>query len=686
MSSCQNTPQDEIIAVILALRETFQSQITLSYEWRIKQLKRLQILVKDPSLSISLYNDLHRSQFESHLLELDLISEEIQNAINNLKKWMTPTKKTTNFSNFPGSSYIKHDPIGPVLIMSPWNYPLLLTFKPLVGAIAAGCTVLLRPASYSSNVSKTIFDLVDKIFNDQNDYDNELVSKFYNKNEVDVYTSTMEREIMVKGQDGKLTKLTLSKQDQYYQNLRKKYRPNLPIYVLLGDRDVTDFVLNQQFSYIFFTGGPQLGKIVLSKAARYLTPCTIELGGKSPAIIDNSVGDLHVVVKRLIWSAFLNSGQTCVRPDYCFIHQDIYDDVIELMGGCIRELYCTHRNPTQPIQNQQLSSISRLINNTSSTLFPCINNGDIYEYHIISKDDKMYEPNPPISSQYSLPVKTNYQTIPSQTIQLDKNGQNVDELTTHPHYSIPNTPYFGRIVNQQSFDRLCQYLRQDSSFIQHGGLIEEHTRFISPTILSFSQKNISLHHTQTQQVNYNNGLSVVSNHHDNILIDQQSTPHIQPDPLSPPPNHLFSTFFQSASMQDEIFGPILPCVPFKDINDVITCIRQQPRPLALYCFTNNEHIQDRIQNQTSSGSLVFNDAIVQLSNHNLPFGGVGYSGYGRYSGVYSFETFSHSRAVLKKGTNFDVPVRYPPYSNIKRNTLHIMQTIEGVKDGIVARL
>jgi acyl-CoA reductase-like NAD-dependent aldehyde dehydrogenase len=657
-----NTPQNEILDIISQLRLTFQSKITLCYKWRIKQLKKLKVLFQDESLKIALYNDLHRSQFESNMLELDLINDEIDYAINNLDAWKRPQPKSTNLANLPGSSYVKYDPLGTCLVMSPWNYPLLLTFQPLIGAIAAGNTVLLRPANYSSNVSFAIFQLIDKYFNNHNDDDGEFYNKFH---------------------ENLLTKSGTQ--------INPKFRRNLPIYVVLGDRYVTDFVLNQQFDYIFFTGGPHLGKIVLSKAAQYLTPCTIELGGKSPAIVDKNVGDLHVVAKRLVWASFLNSGQTCVRPDYCFIHEDVYAELLPLLKQYICQFY---GNYLQWASGQNDSGMN---SGDGQILKEHQFSGDEREYHVISvnrcpiivppsttltETDCLIPPNvgtdeyhrknkailpstappqqPTTMTKTSLPsfnslldvnisnkaIDFDYGTFEVIEKIDDKNGDKIDDdkiddgkniaspetkISSHPFINIANSPYFGRIINETAFERLSKLIKLDKDFIYVGGLVHKSSLFISPTILSFP--NLDL-------------------------------------------------FSQSASMQDEIFGPILPCVSYNNINQVINFIRKSPKPLALYCFSNNSTTQDRIQNETSSGSLVFNDAIVQLSNHNLPFGGVGLSGYGKYHGFYSFETFSHAKSTLKKTTWFDIFARYPPYTNVKRNVFTMLHCLEGCSNGL----
>ena len=277
-----NTSSADIAALVQVLRETFDSKVTLSYSWRMTQLQTLLQLVQDESLSQALYNDLHRSKFESHLLEINMIKDEIYHAINNLDKWMDITPTSTNLLNLPGSSWTRFDPLGVALIMSPWNYPLLLTFQPLVGALAAGNTALLRPANYSANVSATIHRLVQQHFG--------------------------------------------------------KTKQGLAVGCILGDREVTSAVLSLRFDYIFFTGGPQLGKIVLSKAAQFLTPCTLELGGKSPGLVDKSA-DLDIAAKRLAWSCFVNSAQTCVRPDYCFVHDDVKSQFIEKFKHYITEFF-----------------------------------------------------------------------------------------------------------------------------------------------------------------------------------------------------------------------------------------------------------------------------------------------------------------------------------------------------------
>jgi aldehyde dehydrogenase (NAD+) len=470
------------------LRATFDSGVTLTREWRIQQLKAFRSLVSHgkEALSIAMYQDLHRSRFESHLIEISVVEHEIQEAIDHLDDWMAPEAKPTNLLNQPGSSSVHRDPLGVCLIMSPWNYPVQLLLAPLIGAIAAGNCALLRPAEYTGAVSETIGVLIGKYLD-----------------------------------------------------------PNA-FAVVIGGRAITESSLKCRFDKIFFTGGPTLGKVVYGAAVENLTPVVLELGGKSPAYVDASA-NLSVTARRLTWGTFLNAGQTCVRPDYLLVHESVADELIARIVGFIREFY---------------------------------------EVPATDKTEYAYS----------------------------------EAAAQRP--TAKTSPYFGRIVNGGgAIDRLAGLLERDKAHIVTGGEVDKAERYVAPTVLDF-------------------GTDV-------------------------------DAFEASSAMQAEIFGPILPVLRVSGPDAALAAIKRREKPLAMYVFTNSAAVKKTFETRTTAGGLVFNDCVVHLANGNLPFGGVGHSGMGNYHGRYSFECFSHQKAVMDRKSLADMPARYPPYTSFKRNLIYV---------------
>ena len=283
------------------------------------------------------------------------------------------------------------------------------------------------------------------------------------------------------------------------------------ISVVQGNRDVNSYLLELRWDIIFFTGSPQLGKTVMEAASRHLTPVILELGGKSPCIVDRSA-DLVVAARRLAWGKTLNCGQTCIAPDYLLIHEDVKDEFVRRFSEEVSKLHG-------------------------------------------------------------------------------------DDIKSDRHYV--------RMVNEKAFSRVSGYLKDGK--ILYGGATDESERFIEPTLL-------------------------------------------EPSSLDSP------------VMKEEIFGPILPIITFnKDFkNSVIQFITQREKPLALYYFGKESDAWEIIR-RTSSGGGCINDVIMHIANENLPFGGVGNSGMGRYHDKDSFDAFSHQRSIVSTGTWIDLPFRYMPY-------------------------
>ncbi|MGE3608727.1 MAG: aldehyde dehydrogenase [Bacteriovoracaceae bacterium] len=423
-----------------------------SVDERKKHLIRLKesILNYEQEIYQGLKDDLGKSAVESYLTELGFILEEIKFVIKNLSNWSRPKKVKTPINLFPGKSYIYPEPYGTVLIISPWNYPFQLCFSPLIGAIAAGNRVVLKPSEFTTKTSMILKKIINEVFSDQE------------------------------------------------------------VLVIEGGVEETQRLLKQKFDYIFFTGSTSVGRIVMKAAAEFLTPVTLELGGKSPVLITDSA-DLNVAAKRCAWGKFTNAGQTCVAPDYVLIPEKLQEEFISLISHHIKSFY-------------------------------------------FSSDDLEY----------------------------------------------------GKIINQKNFDRLLDLIIPEKVAV--GGNFEREKLSITPTIL----KNIS---------------------------------------------------WSDKIMKDEIFGPILPIIPYSNINEAITSIKNYPKPLAFYLFGNNKNMNNKIIQDLSFGGGCINDTLIHLANPYLPFGGVGDSGMGSYHGRKSFETFSHMKSVFHQSTWVDIPLRYPPYKN-----------------------
>ena len=449
-----STTIEQIVSIRKAQKDFFKSGATLDMKFRKAMLKKFLAAMEkwEPTLTDALWTDLHKSYEEAYLTEISLVKGEIKTHIRHLEKWAKRRKAATPIKLFPSRSYIVKEPLGNSLIISPWNYPVQLLLNPLVGAISAGCTAVLKPSPYVPNVSKAIEDMIADTFAPE-------------------YIATVQ-----------------------------------------GHRDVNTALLEQRWDLIFFTGSPALAKTVMAAAAKNLTPVILELGGKSPCIIDKTA-DIATTAKRLAWGKTLNSGQTCIAPDYLLIHEDIKEVFVKAFGE------------------------------------------EVVKLHGID-------------------------------IKADK------------HYV--------RMVNDKAFERVSGYLKDGK--IVYGGATDASERFIEPTIL------------------------------DNVSLD-------------------------SPVMTEEIFGPVFPMVTLKGDNfkeQVIDFVTSREKPLAFYYFGKEADGWDII-GKTSSGGGCINDVIMHIANENIPFGGVGNSGMGRYHDKESFEAFSHTRSIVSTGTWIDLPFRYMPY-------------------------
>eukprot|EP00249_Psilotum_nudum_P007268 c20437_g1_i1 orf=355-1791(+) len=447
------------------LRATFKSGCTRPLSWRLGQVEAVSKLLREREEEINnaLLQDLGKPRFETYCTEIALVANSCKVSKDNLKRWISPQKVSLPLPALPGSSAILAEPLGVVLIFSAWNFPLLLALDPLVGALAAGNTAVLKPSEIAPATSSLLAKLIP------------------------IYLDTS------------------------------------AVRVVEGSISESTALLEQKWDKIFFTGSTQVGRIIMTAAAKYLTPVTLELGGKCPVIMDHTT-DLEVAARRIVSGKWgINFGQACLSPDYILAEEKIIQKLTNVMKKTLKEFY-----GEDPIKSHDLS----------------------------------------------------------------------------------------RIVSRRHFSRLKRFLEdpRTSTAVLHGGECDEGKLFIQPTIL-----------------------------------------------LDPP--------LDTAVMTEEIFGPILPIITIKTIDDAIDFVNARPKPLCLYLFTNEEAIKEKVVLQTSSGALVINDCVLQFGLHMIPFGGVGESGMGKYHGKCSFDTFSHMKPVVYRMFWGDVLIRYPPYTQLKESIL-----------------
>lgn len=308
----QVTPGD-VANIVKGMKAVYATEKTFSREWRLQQLKQMAKMMDEceGELCAAMQADLHKCPFEGYATEIGVIKSELAHALDHLDEWMKPTKAQNSALNIPCWATTQRDPLGVVLIMGAWNYPMQLTLAPLVGAIAGGNCVVIKPGSYAVASSNALARVI------------------------------------------------------------KRYMDPECIRVIEGNRSITSALLEQRFELIFFTGSGYVGRIVAKAAAEHLTPCVLELGGKSPCIVDRSA-DIEHTVQRLVWATFVNGGQTCVRPDFCMVHEDIAMEFFAQMQKTVREFYGTDPKQTEffgrLINSSAYKRLSALVNENKDRL------------------------------------------------------------------------------------------------------------------------------------------------------------------------------------------------------------------------------------------------------------------------------------------------------------------------------
>lgn len=454
--------REEIALIVEKQRSYFQTGATLPVEFRINALKKLQqlILSHEAEIAEALNQDLGKSAVEGYMCETGMVLSEIHYMLHHVRAFAKEKTVRTPLVQFASRSYQKPSPYGVALIMSPWNYPLLLTLDPLVDALAAGNTVVIKPSAYSPATSALLKTLLESVFSPE-------------------YVA-----------------------------------------VITGGREENACLLDQKFDYIFFTGSKAVGQTVLEKAARHMTPATLELGGKSPCIVHRSA-DLKLTARRIVFGKFLNCGQTCVAPDYLLCDEAVKEELVGYLKEEVIRQYGTN-----PMEN----------------------------------------------------------------------------------------PAYGKIITDKHFQRIRGLIDPEKTVI--GGTYNADTRKIEPTILD-------------------------------------------------------CVTWQDAVMREEIFGPILPVLTFRDQEEVIDLVNGHDKPLALYVFSENNDFVDSVTSRCSFGGGCVNDVIIHLATCNMGFGGVGESGMGAYHGKTGFDAFTHYKSVVDKKTWLDLPMRYQPYTKLNEKLIRM---------------
>src|SRR6266404_3231752 len=437
-------------------RAYFLSGVTRSAEWRESQLRTLHSMMKDHAEDFyaALWSDLRRNRIEADFVDVKFMTSEIDHVLAYLRRWMKPVPVSTPYQLARSHAEVRFDPLGVGLIIGTWNYPVMLTLSPLVAAISGGNTAVIKPSEVAPATAEVIARRIPEYL------DREAFS------------------------------------------------------AVLGAAPETTALLEQQWDHIFFTGGPTVARIVMTAAAKNLTPVVLELGGKNPTIVHSSA-DLHVAARRIAHGRWANTGQTCTAPDYVLVFKDVAGQFLEILKQTALQFY--------------------------------------------GEDPR-------------------------------------------------KSPDYGRVVNAHHFERLTRLL--GSGTIYHGGQCDAAERYIAPTIL-----------------------------------------------VNVPPG--------SPAMQEEIFGPILPVLEIGNVQEVIDFVNARPSPLGLYVFASDQIVTEQILDSTTSGDASVNDCTVQPLIHELPFGGVGNSGMGKYHGEWGFRAYTNARGVLYHSTVLDLELRYPPYEGHK---------------------
>lgn len=454
--------KEEVERLLKEMKTLNDRGILKEVSYRKRLLHRLKHTIKkyEKEIEAALYHDLGKSSMEAFITEIGILYSSIDHTLKNLEAYAKPRKVKKHVATLFSDGYVYREPYGTVLIISAFNYPFQLLIEPLIGAIAAGNTAVVKPS-------------------EQAVYTEELVEKIIGET-----------------------------------------FPNGIVRVVKGAKETVTNLTTSNFDYIFFTGSTSTGKIVMENAARNLTPVTLELGGKSPALVMRRA-DVKNAAKKIVFGKFINAGQTCIAPDYVLVHQEVLKPfLLELKKALL----------------------------------------------------KFYGEDPQKSKDYS------------------------------------------RLIHKPALKRLQTILEKDKDYIILGGKTDPLENYMEPTVLL----------------------------HDSLSME---------------------------AMKEEIFGPILPIIVYEDINEALQNIKPLGKPLAFYIFTEDLKLAEKILDRMSFGGGCINDVLFHIATPHLPFGGVGSSGMGNYHGKYSFDTFTHKKAVLKSSSKLSMSVNEPPMTVYKEMLL-----------------
>ena len=457
----------DVEAAAQRMRAFFQTGATLQVDYRREALVKLKAYLKANEARIldALHADLGKAAFEGYATELGLVYDEINTCVRHLSKWARPRRVPTPLVHFHSTSKVYPSPLGVVLVLSPWNYPVQLALVPLVDAIAAGNCVALKPSRTSKATSELLIDILANVFPP------EFVCGFP------------------------------------------------------GSGAMNDWLLDVRWDQIFFTGSPGVGRTIMEAAAKHLTPVVLELGGKSPCIVDETA-NVKRAAQRVAWGKGINSGQTCVAPDYFLVHDNVMDNFVSQLDACFHQYY----------------------------------------------------------------------------------GQDILACEQWPH-----------MISQRHFERVMGLIerRNPNATVAFGGHGDPETLRIEPTCLR------------------------------GVTLD---------DPV----------------MGEEIFGPVLPVLTYRSLDQAFDIVRTFEKPLACYVFSDDKQVQHRVLTRLPFGGATVNDVVIHLANNHMGFGGVGNSGMGAYHGKVGFDCFTHYKSTLKKGTWLEMPIRNPPFDDTKMRLLKML--------------
>lgn len=450
-----NFTAQDVEQMIENQRDFYFTGKTKDVQFRKQQLMNLKKTIKKYEAQVieALALDLHKSEFEAYATEIGIVYDSISYFVKNVSAWMEPEPVKTPLHFQPAKSYIVREPYGVTCIIGPFNYPFQLIMEPLIGALVGGNTAIVKPS------------------------------------EAAVHTAIIVKTII------------------------KETFPENYVRVVEGEKEEVTALIHAPFDYIFFTGSVAVGKVIAKAAAERLTPIALELGGKSPVIVDQTA-NLEVAAERIAWGKFNNTGQTCVAPDYVLVHETVAKKFAKILKKTIRAFY--GEDPQQ-------------------------------------------------------------------------------------------SPDYGRIINTRQFDRLQKLLDLERATVTLGGRTDREDLYMEPTVL----ENVD---------------------------------------------------WQSPSMEDELFGPILPILTYEQFPKAIHEIRQLPKPLSAYLFSENEKAIDYFLQELPFGGGCVNDVITHVGNSHLPFGGVGPSGVKAYHGKASFENFTHPKSIMHRSNKLANSLLYPPYN------------------------